>query len=43
MLIKNGESEFERLAKKFGANYELSGRERVFDTEKECIEYHSNN
>jgi hypothetical protein len=43
MLIKDGQSAFEKLAKQLDHPLELSGRELVFDNEKDCIEHHSIN
>lgn len=40
MLIKGRENDFVDLASRLGIELELSGRELVFDTEKECIERH---
>lgn len=40
MLIKDGGSSFERLAKMMNHDLPLSGRELVFDTEQQCINHH---
>jgi hypothetical protein len=40
MLIKGTENGFVRLALAFDMDTDLSGRELVFETEKECIEHH---
>lgn len=43
MLLKEDNNEFVRLANKLGAKLtyqNLSGRELIFDTEKDCIKHH---
>lgn len=42
MLIKNGDSAFEKLAKNLGHELLLDGRELVFDAEQDCINHHTN-
>lgn len=43
MNLKGEESEFVRLANRFGLDTELKGRDLVFETKKQCIEHHSKN
>jgi hypothetical protein len=40
MLIKGNENDFVNLAKRMGIELSLSGKELVFETQKECIEHH---
>lgn len=40
MLIKDGKSAFEQLAKTLKEELNLSGRELIFDTEQDCINHH---
>ena len=43
MLIKDGNSNFERLANAMDIPIVLTGRELVFDSVQDCIDHHSNN
>ena len=42
MLIKGNENIFVRTAKQMDIELTLSGREKVFDTQEQCIKHHSN-
>lgn len=42
MLIKGNDNAFVRLATGLGIKLDLTGRELVFDTERDCIEHHRN-
>ncbi|GAA5141227.1 DUF6283 family protein [Thalassotalea piscium] len=41
MLINGHNNDFVRLANNLGIELELSGKELVFETKKECISHHS--
>lgn len=40
MLIKGDESEFVTTAKMFGIDLNLKGKEKVFNSKQDCINYH---
>lgn len=40
MLIKGDDNAFVALAKRLGITLKLSGREKVFDTQQDCINHH---
>jgi hypothetical protein len=40
ILMKGYDNTFYRMAKMVGLNLKLTGREKVFDTEAQCIEHH---
>ena len=40
MLLKGSENEFVQLAKRLKMDLQLSGRELVFESEKDCINHH---
>ncbi|MBO9492204.1 hypothetical protein J7384_17720 [Endozoicomonas sp. G2_1] len=40
MLINGDKNDFVRLAGRLNIELELTGKELVFDTQKECIEHH---
>ena len=40
MLIKEDGNEFVRLAEQMDITLKLSGRDKVFETEQECVDHH---
>jgi hypothetical protein len=41
MIIKHGESAYEKLARALKIDLGLKGRELVFDAEQDCIKHHT--